>query len=170
MQDVLDVTKIDNHTLKLNKEKFNLAELVECLVNDARKQSKNDELRILYECDRNMFTIADRGRITQVLSNLVSNAVIHTKEGTISIRIRKEDSVLVTSVRDAGTGIAPDIILKLFTKFATGSFQGTGLGLYISKSIVEAHGGKIWAENNGNGNGVTFTLTLPAQDLEIANK
>jgi signal transduction histidine kinase len=171
LQDVLDVTKIDNQSLKLNKEKFDLSELIESLVNDTRRQqSKNDKLQILCECDRNMFTIADRGRITQVLSNLVSNAVTYTKDGTISIKIRKENSVLVTFVRDTGTGIAPDILPKLFTKFATGSFQGTGLGLYISKSIIEAHGGKIWAENNSNGNGATFTFTLPAQDLEIANK
>ncbi|AIF83880.1 signal transduction histidine kinase [Candidatus Nitrososphaera evergladensis SR1] len=171
LQDVLDVTKIDNQTLKLNKEKFDLTELAEGLVNDAKRQSKNDRLQLLCEGSKGTTSaFADRGRIMQVLANLVGNAINYTKEGTISVSVKKEGSVFVVSVKDEGTGIAANIFPRLFSKFATGSSQGTGLGLYISKSIIEAHGGKIWAENNSNGRGATFTFTLPAQDLEIANK
>ncbi|MDQ6724223.1 MAG: ATP-binding protein, partial [Thermoproteota archaeon] len=68
---------------------------------------------------------------------------------------------VIVSVRDSGTGVNPDIMPRLFTKFASKSFHGTGLGLYISKNIIEAHGGKIWAENNKDGRGATFSFTLP---------
>ena len=69
--------------------------------------------------------------------------------------------IAIISIKDTGTGIDPEILPKLFSKFASRSFQGTGLGLFISKSIIEAHGGRIWAENNANGKGATFTFSLP---------
>jgi len=105
---------------------------------------------------------ADKARLAQVISNLLSNAVKFTKEGTIFISIEKKDNHILVSVKDSGTGIDPEILPRLFTKFATKSFEGTGLGLFISKSIIEAHGGKIWAENNSDGKkGATFTFSLP---------
>jgi signal transduction histidine kinase len=111
--------------------------------------------------------MADKGRISQVISNLLSNAVKFTPRGTISIvsslngNQDKDNSEAIVSIKDSGQGIDPDILHKLFSKFATKSFSGTGLGLYISKSIVEAHGGRIWAENNSNGTGATFSFSLP---------
>ena len=75
--------------------------------------------------------------------------------------------LILVSVRDTGAGIDPEILSRLFTKFATKSFEGTGLGLYISKSIVEAHGGKIWAQNNPDGNGATFSFSLPAKNNNV---
>ena len=111
---------------------------------------------------------ADKYRINQVMSNLVSNAIRFTREGgTISIKIKTDnntDKTIIVSVKDTGTGIDPEIMPRLFSKFATKSDTGTGigLGLYISKSIVEAHGGKIWAENNSEGKGATFSFSLPA--------
>ena len=108
---------------------------------------------------------ADKGRLNQVISNLISNAVKFTEEGTIIITSKKEEKEkenrVVISVKDSGIGIHPDILPRLFQKFATKSYQGTGLGLYISKSIVEAHGGKMWAENNFDGKGATFAFVLP---------
>jgi signal transduction histidine kinase len=104
----------------------------------------------------------DKARIIQVLSNLLGNALKFTKEGNIFISIKKinEEQVNV-SIKDSGTGIDQEILPRLFEKFATKSDEGTGLGLYISKNIVEAHGGKIWAENNSDGRGSTFYFTLP---------
>jgi signal transduction histidine kinase len=102
----------------------------------------------------------DRERITQVISNLVSNAIKFTSEGSVSIFIEEKDGNAVVDVKDSGTGINADILPRLFEKFATGSDKGTGLGLYISKNIVEAHGGKIWADNNKDG-GATFAFSLP---------
>jgi signal transduction histidine kinase len=102
--------------------------------------------------------------ISQVISNLLDNAIKFTDGGTILISAEFKDNrkkeVLVT-VKDTGQGIHPDILPRLFSKFASRSFQGTGLGLFISKSIVEAHEGKIWAENNSDGNGATFSFNLP---------
>ena len=106
---------------------------------------------------------ADKVRITQVIDNLVSNALKFTKEGIISLSVETNDKgQAVVSVKDTGRGIDPNILPKLFTKFATKSeFGGTGLGLFISKNIIEAHGGKIWAENNTTENGATFYFSLP---------
>jgi signal transduction histidine kinase len=109
---------------------------------------------------------ADKVRITQVIDNLVSNALKFTKEGTISISVVTNDhGQAVVSVKDTGQGIDPIILPKLFTKFATKSeFGGTGLGLFISRNIIEAHGGKMWAENNASGNGASFYFSLPLLD------
>ena len=109
---------------------------------------------------------ADKVRMTQVIDNLISNALKFTKEGIISLSVKTNDNgQAVVSVKDSGQGIDADIFPKLFTKFATKSeFGGTGLGLFISKSIVEAHGGKIWTENNPNEKGATFSFSLPLME------
>jgi signal transduction histidine kinase len=108
---------------------------------------------------------ADKHRLGQVVSNLLSNSVKFTKKGRITICLdQKVDSnppEIVVSVRDTGEGIDPDILPRLFSRFVSKSYQGTGLGLYISKGIVEAHGGKIWAENNDDANGAIFAFSLP---------
>ena len=98
---------------------------------------------------------ADRNRIAQVISNLTDNAIKFTKEGgTVSINVEKEnDNWIMVSIQDTGIGIDPEIMPRLFSKFVTRSQQGTGLGLFISKGIIEAHGGRIWAENNIDGIG-----------------
>jgi len=104
--------------------------------------------------------------ITKKKANLLDNAVKFTKHGSILIRTkRKKDSdgeEIVVSIEDTGSGITPKILPRLFTKFATASETGTGLGLFICKSIVEAHGGRIWAENNPESKGgAVFELSLP---------
>ena len=109
---------------------------------------------------------ADRYRINQVISNILSNAIKFTSSnkegGAVSVTTGKKNSQAIVTVKDTATGIDPEILPKLFTKFATKSQTGgTGLGLFISKSIVEAHGGKIWAENNRDGKGATFSFSLP---------
>jgi signal transduction histidine kinase len=168
-EDVLDVTRIESQTLKLDKRKFNLCDMASSVLDDYRnriRNNKNVEL-VLLDADKPAFVVADKGRISQILSNLVGNALKFTKSGTVSVSIeivnydgRKE---FIVSVKDTGTGIDPDMMPRLFTKFASKSQAGTGLGLFISKSIVEAHGGRIWAENNTEGKGATFTFTLPIQ-------
>ena len=130
---------------------------------DFLRKSQRNGIKLLYNQHQDIFIQADKGRITQVILNLLSNAVKSTEEGTISVSLeKKEDNDhVVISVKDTGAGIDPGILPRLFTKFATKSFAGTGLGLYISKSIVEAHGGKIGAENNSDGRGATFAFSLP---------
>ena len=171
-EEILDVTKIESQSLKLKKDEFNLNDVIVNCINDItmnRQFNNNDKVKkqnILYE-PNDILLKADRGRVSQVISNLLSNAAKFTPEGTISIvsdlndnQDNKNDEAII-NVKDNGQGIDPDMLPKLFSKFATKSFSGTGLGLYISKSIVEAHGGRIWAENNPNGEGATFSFSLP---------
>ena len=115
------------------------------------------------------FVTADKSRINQVIYNLLSNAIKFTTEGLVSISvIEKKDKhhidEIILSVKDTGTGIHPEILPRLFSMFVTGSETGTGLGLFISKNIVEAHGGKIRGDNNTDGKGSTFIFSLPLRE------
>jgi signal transduction histidine kinase len=168
--DILDVTKIESHSLKLKKEQFNLNDVItntidDVIINRDFKNENNNDVKILYK-PKDIFVQADPGRLTQVIVNLLSNAIKFTMEGTITITAEKKDGMAVVSVKDTGQGIDPEILPKLFSKFAAKSYQGTGLGLFICKSIIEAHEGKIWAENNINNNsdgkkvGATFYFSL----------
>jgi signal transduction histidine kinase len=174
-QNILDVTRIESQLLRLNKEKFHLNGLVLSIVEEYKKEIGDDNkrnIKFLYNPieDNNIiiYAYADRFRITQVISNLIDNAIKFTIEaggGTVSVNIKKKNDRWVTvSVKDTGIGIDPEIMPRLFTKFTTKSFQGTGLGLFISKKIIEAHGGKIWAENNIDGKGVTVSFSIPLLD------
>jgi signal transduction histidine kinase len=177
-EDILDVTRIESHTLKLKKERFNLNDAILNVVEDYKEQIAKGNVKLVYE-PRDSITLveADRRRLTQVISNLLSNAIKFTKEGTITVTtaIERKDvdrdagDEVVIAVKDTGTGIDPELMPRLFTKFATKSYQGTGLGLFISKSIIEAHGGKMWAENSNNSDikhkGATFYFTLPVVDM-----
>ena len=173
--DILDVTRIDSQTLNLYKEQFNIGDLIARVVEDYRSQieKENQNVKLSYnfkqDADDPLPIQADRDRITQVISNLLSNAIKFTSkkgevEEVISVSAERKNSnqeEVIVSVKDTGEGINSEILPRLFTKFATRSFSGTGLGLYISKSIVESHGGKMWAENNPDGKGAKFTFTLP---------
>jgi two-component system, OmpR family, sensor histidine kinase VicK len=166
-EDILDVTRIESQNLSLNLERINLDEIILNAINDTkRNQQINKNVILLYQQhDEGInYTIqADKGRLNQVMSNLISNAIKFTEEGSIIITSKKEENEnkVIVSVKDSGIGIHPEILPRLFQKFATKSYQGTGLGLYISKSILEAHGGKMWAENNPDGKGATFSFSLP---------
>ncbi len=116
--------------------------------------------------NRNFIIDGDKEKIYQVLDNLLCNAFKFTKGlqcADIAIKTKKHDynNVIIVSVKDTGTGIDKEILPKLFTKFATKSEAGTGLGLYISKNIIKAHDGTIWGENNLDGKGAIFRFTLP---------
>ena len=186
---ILDAARIESNTFDLYKYRVNIKKIIQdaleltigscspSLLSSSPSPSytsdKQNGLRILYE-PHDIFIEVDKDRITQVVSNLLNNAVKsfgederQESERIISIIIqRKEveqndsDEVLI-SISDNGKGIDPEVMPRLFTKFATKSFDGTGLGLYISKSIIEAHGGKIWANNNADGKGATFSFSLP---------
>jgi two-component system, OmpR family, sensor histidine kinase VicK len=168
-EEMFDVTRIESGSMKIYKESFNLKELIFSVLQDFRTQLKDDaRIKLNYRSDGDVWVIADKNRIIQVISNLLGNAIKFTKAGRILVQLRKrkgkkiaDNNQLIVSVKNEGPGIDPSIMPRLFTKFATKSDKGTGLGLYISKSIIEAHGGKIWAENNSDGSGATFTFTLP---------
>ena len=165
---ILDASRIESNTLKLNKEVFDLNQKVLRVIDDLKittyRERKNIKI-VSNSIPDKLEIYADKSRIFEVLSNLIRNSIRFSdeEEATIIVNVEQKEGYAVVEVRDNGRGIDPEIMPKLFTKFATKSYQGIGLGLYISKSIVEAHGGKIWAENNRNGKGATFTFTLPVQ-------
>ena len=176
-EDILDVSKIESQSLQLRKEKFELKDIIVHRIaeyeegNNKDRQNNNIKLNILTR-DDNIFVYADKERIARVVDNLLINAVKFTKKGTITITITIKDidlhdkkknrtATAIVNIMDTGEGIADQIHSRLFTKFATTSNTGTGLGLFISKYIIEAHGGRIWAENNPDGTGATFSFSLP---------
>jgi signal transduction histidine kinase len=184
-EDILDVTKIESQSLNLNKEQFNLNDVITSAIDDittnkiissSYPKTKNPIINL--KCNsQDIFVYADKGRISQVISNLLNNAVKFTKdkEDIITVMIEKKDhekeeeqhnnQEIVVSIQDTGQGIDPQIFPRLYTKFVTKSETGTGLGLFICKGIIEAHCGRLWAQNNSNGKGATFSFSLP-----IANK
>ena len=178
-QNILDVTKIESHSLHLNKESIDLNDMISTIVKENARQiektASEHNLKLIHPTSNKSIIIqADRERLNQVISNLLANAIKFTKEGTISIseqeRIGSKNGVqeVIVIVNDNGSGIDAKIMAKLFSKFTTKSEQGTGLGLYISKNIIEAHGGKIWAKNNSDGKGgATFTFSLPLINKSI---
>jgi two-component system sensor histidine kinase VicK len=174
-EDVLDITRIDGNSLVLYKEKFNLNDTVLDIVKKFKIfDNKVKNIQFKYTNSNNPVILeAERNRIHQVITNLINNCVkFIDKEGYIYIGINKiekgksenkEEELVIFDIKDNGIGIDKEIMPKLFTKFASKSFQGTGLGLYICKSIIEAHGGRIWAQNNKDEKGATFSFSLPLQ-------
>jgi signal transduction histidine kinase len=193
ISDILDVTKIENQRLILKKETLDVANLVFSIVDEQREQikklaiAKKIEIYLDVPKEKDIFIFADRERMVQVISNLLDNSIkFIEKEGSIYLtaKIKRGDDdgmkemnggadhnrdQVIISIKDTGNSIPDDIFPILFTKFTTNSFTGSGLGLYISKSIIEAHGGRLWAENNRDEKGVTFTLSLPLSKKEKNN-
>ena len=148
----MDASKIESHSLKLNKEQFDLHKVISSVIKDLLDQIGKDNEKIKFLCELNVGNMkekgeeiqgeeiileADKNRITQVLSNLLCNAVKFTKEGNISVIIKKNNNEIIVGVKDEGQGISSEIMPKLFDKFITDSTSGTGLGLYICKNIIE---------------------------------
>ena len=168
-EDILDVTRIESNTLKLMKERVNLYDLISNIVEEYKRniQLIHKDLVVNYESpDRTIFITGDKLRLNQVLLNLLDNAGKFTKKGSITITTSIMSKKVQVTVKDTGVGIHPEIFPKLFSKFVTKSDRGTGLGLFISKSIIEAHGGKIWAKSSSQQEGATFIFTLPLIDKE----
>jgi signal transduction histidine kinase len=161
-ENILSVTRLESETLTLHKESFDLNDIIFTCIRDESIQMENKNIKIQYRTDSKKATVnADKDRISQVVSNLLHNAIKFTNEGKIIIALEHRNDNVLVSVKDNGRGIDPKIIPILFSKFVTKSDKGTGLGLYICKGIIEAHGGKIWAENNDTGRGATFSFVLP---------
>jgi signal transduction histidine kinase len=168
---LLDVTKIDSQSLALEKEKLNLNDLILEVLKDYVDKQKTQMVKIVYDFKNidDVIIEADRDRVAQVICNLLDNALKFTKASQMIFLIvdKKKDKEegkeqVIVSVKDTGNGISKEILPKLFSKFTTGSSSsGTGLGLYICKNIIQAHEGKIWAENEPDGKGAIFRFALP---------
>ncbi|MGZ5499749.1 MAG: sensor histidine kinase [Nitrososphaeraceae archaeon] len=178
-QDILEVAKIESNSLKLNIEKIELNEIINETVIDfiRRPLSINKDVKINFTPSNrhqsSLFVYADKNRIQQVIINLLDNASKFTEKGEITISIKGEEkdgnnkdnnNNITIRIQDTGKGIDSEILPRLFKKFATKSERGTGLGLYISKNIIEVHGGKIWTEKSSNGKGSVFVFTLPTRN------
>jgi signal transduction histidine kinase len=161
---ILSVTRIESKTLTLKKEVFDINALIENVSKDERAHLDIKDVKIVTKNNGHPIDIeADRDRMSQVISNLLHNAIKFTKTGTIDISSKVQNGKITVSVKDSGPGIDHQIVPILFTKFVTKSDKGTGLGLYICKNIIEAHDGKIWAENNPEGTGAIFSFSLPTK-------
>jgi signal transduction histidine kinase len=167
---ILEGAKIENHTLQLDKEKFNLKDLLFDIIQDYKDQiilKGRKDIRLHYE-PIDILLVADKVRVGRVISNLLNNAIKFTGSGDIIIsttQIKHNDGsageIINVGIKDTGTGLSPEILPKLFSKFVSTDSGGTGLGLFVSKNIVEAHGGKIQAQNNDDGKGATFSFIIP---------
>lgn len=165
---ILDTAKIESQMLRLNKERANLSDLITNTINDMILDSdieNQNKLRLL-DHPKDIFVEVDKTRLSQVIYNLLANSIKFTEKGTISVLLEKGENEAIITIKDSGKGIDGEILHNLFSKFITKSRSGqtgTGLGLFICKNIVEAHGGRIWANDNSanNENGATFTFTLP---------
>ncbi|MGH9978338.1 MAG: HAMP domain-containing sensor histidine kinase, partial [Nitrososphaeraceae archaeon] len=171
-QEILNVTRIESKGFDLNLESFDLVALLSYIATDTREQisklERNISMKFEFEGKpewgiNTIFVSADKDKIAQVISNLIGNAVKFTDEGSILVKvsINRGSSEAIICIKDTGQGIDPSIVPHLFTKFSSKSFEGIGLGLYIAKNIVQAHGGRIWTENNPDGIGAAFFFTLP---------
>lgn len=166
--DILDASRVESGNFRLVKEKTSIAGLVKESIQDVKVRiPEGKQLEVVLENrlaagDENI--TLDKVRIGQVLANMLNNAVNFTEAGKIAVGIEKVSRMVQVSITDMGKGIDPEIAGRLFQKFATKSdrAKGTGLGLYLCKAIVEAHGGSVWAENNKGGKGATFAFLLPA--------
>jgi nitrogen-specific signal transduction histidine kinase len=177
-EDILDVARIESKLLISRKSRFNLKKLIlntiadytSQIIREGKDNKVKMELAPKEEEDYNVY--GDRERITQVISNLLNNAMKFTEEGIIIVKIEKrknnihnnKEGAIVVNIQDTGKGIDPTIRDKLFEKFTTTSEKGMGLGLYLSRKIIETHGGEIWAVNNTNGKGATFGFSLPVNN------
>ena len=176
-EDILDVSRIESDLLNLNKEYFKINEIIYDNINTYKNNTDTENIKFETILEDDISIYADKNSISPVVSNLMDNSIKFTleEEGTeeaiISINIEKEafhkdgntKENVVVYIKDRGNGIDVEILPRLFTKFVSKSFHGTGLGLYISKSIIEAHGGKIWGDNNKDGRGATFGFRIPLE-------
>ena len=166
-ENILSAAKIDSSSFSLNKEEFDLNQLVRQIAEDQERAIGERDIRIVIVPQTEKFLVdADSNRIGQVIANLLDNAIKFTSAGRILITTEMKDGKALVAIQDDGPGIDPEIFPLLFSKFATKSTGGTGLGLFICKTIIDAHGGTISAKNRemAGRTGAIFTFTLPASN------
>jgi two-component system sensor histidine kinase VicK len=177
-KDMLDAAKFENQSLKISKKRINLTETIKTLINNFSIRNDNNpnnnskvqiDFKTIQQKNSDYFSLfvkADKDRIAQVIFNPLNNAVKFSHKNskikvTLSLQKKDKKNYALIKIKDSGNGIDSSILPIIFTKFVSTSKDGTGLGLYLCKSIVEDHGGRIWAENNKDNNGATFAFTLP---------
>lgn len=180
VDNILSVAKVERGAVALSTETLPIDSLLSQSVHDNALQADKKNIKLNYEKAPNVLVAVDKVRITEVINNLIANAINYTQEGgQIDVSSRIDGQTVVASVKDSGRGLSADSLEHLFTKFfrvqgaldMSSNSHGTGLGLYLSKSIISLHKGKIWAESEGLGKGSTFCFSLPiAEKVSIKNK
>lgn len=169
-ENILDITRLEGNILYLNKEEFSFNELVkstlaEYITNVEYNKSISFEFRN-FDCEYE--AVADRLRMTHVIQNLIDTSIRFTNnKGKIVLTLSKKTvhykEIVVLSITDYGEALRPEILSKLYSKFSSDSYYGVGIGLYLCRKLIEAHHGRIWAINNRNKNGCTFSFGIPVQ-------
>jgi len=168
VDDFLNLSRIERGKIEFAFEKGNLREILEQIIEEIKPRAKIKKIKITKEIkEKNYISNLDVGKIKQAISNILDNSLKYTKEGSIDIKLSKtEGGKILLMIRDTGIGLSKDKTTELFKKFSRldnandANIQGTGLGLFLAKTIVEAHKGKIWAESEGEGKGSTFFIEL----------
>ena len=172
-EDILDISKIETQSLQLRMKVIDFNQVILKSIQDVQDQLDKKKIKLQYTYSRNTrkanLVKVDRRRLAQVMANLLNNSIKFTTEGEIHVNAKREGDFVFIQVKDTGSGIDPEVMVNLFSKFVSKSVTGTGLGLYISKGIVEAHGGRIEAKNNTDSKGASFTFSLPLVNQADSN-
>lgn len=167
VSDFLDVSRIEQGSMKYEFTAFDFSKFVQSVGEEFAPIAERKGLRIQLQVEPDIMVHADVGKVRQVIGNLVDNAVKYTPQGSIAIGLKKEGDSARLTVRDTGVGIKPETLPRLFQKFSRAedaskaNVMGTGLGLYVARKLLEAQGGRIWAESEGEGKGSIFFVELP---------
>jgi signal transduction histidine kinase len=165
VEDFLNISRIEQGRMKYEMVKFNLAELATQVLNEIKPNIDGKGLTLNTKIE-DAFIFADRLKMKQILANIIDNSIKYTPAGSILVSVYKKNDMAVFSVKDTGVGVKKETIEKLFQKFSRAedaskaNILGTGLGLYLAKQIIVAHGGRIWVESEGEGKGSEFFVEL----------
>lgn len=174
VDDFLNVSRIELGRMKYDLSEFDMCKLVETVIEEQTPIAEDKKLKLKFFKDKSITScdiFADIGKIKQVVTNFVDNAIKYTPRGSVTVTFSHDlkKKMVRVGVTDTGIGMSQETIKKLFAKFARAdnankvNVIGTGLGLYVAKQLIEAHGGRTWAESPGDGKGSTFFFELPMQ-------
>ena len=172
VQVFLNVSRIESGRLVIGRVQTNLADVVRTVIKELTPLAGKKKLQLSYAGPPALNAVVDPDKLKDVIMNLIDNSIKYTAEGSIHVKVEGTDRIAQVSVEDTGMGIDPGEAGKLFEKFSRGigvarvSAEGTGLGLFIVKKIIEAHGGRVWAESRGKGKGSAFRFKVPLQPPE----
>ena len=167
VNNLLDMRKIEEGRMAYSFQETDVVAPMRAIVADLEMLAKDKGLEMTFEASRDEIIVnMDLQKFTQVIQNLIDNAVKYTDAGWIKVRVEENDNKVLFTVSDSGRGISKDFAAKMFEQFARDpalaqDTKGTGLGLFIAKQIVEAHGGRIWASSEGEGSGSVFSVEIP---------
>jgi signal transduction histidine kinase len=168
VEDFLNVSRIEQGRMRYDYTEFSIGELVEEVMQENKPNFERKGLNTYVVVDKGPKVKADRGKIKQIIGNLVDNAIKYTPKGEVTCGVTRNGSKVVFSIKDTGVGIAKGTMPKLFQKFyraedaSKANILGTGLGLYVASQMIKAHGGRIWAESEGENKGSAFFVELEA--------